>query len=711
MVVLSNRPAVAYSDTFFRACNRLTPGILRDVMSFTEKFLQDPTSRGLNYERIQAIDPSLRSVRVNGSYRAIVRIPDATAPNTYFLLWVDAHDDAYDWAKRKVITHDSYTNAITLVESREEEVERKETLHEAELKGIFQKLDNQSLLNLGVEESALFMIRAVESKEQMEGIRGYMQAPVFENLSYIIADIPYEEVLELYKETILEVRSDQNMETALSENINKERFFLSETDEDQKLIEQYLNGEIDGWRIFLHPKQRKYVEGDYEGPVRIVGGPGTGKSVVAMHRTKYLLETIHKESDERILFTTFSSNLSEDLDEMMKEMLKPRDYSRLKVLNVDKVISSLLSEYLPSYRLIYGDDVLGLWSEAIRLVTRDEFTPALLKNEYEDMIIQNDINDLPSYFTLLRVGSGVRLNRSQKKLIWSIVEKYQELCDVRGILDAPSAEKKLTWMLKKSKPEGLYSGIVSDEVQDLRNSSLKFLRALGGTQKKNDLFLVGDNLQRIYMNSFDIRKSGVDVEDRTFALIHNYRTTQEISDFASKIIEVIPAVVKEENERRIQQISTIQGKSPVTKVLPSKVAEMEFVHETIKKWIAVGIDDKGICILTRTKNELNSVKEYFHRKGYRTFEIKPSRKDDKTLTGIRLSTMHRAKGLEFDCVVLIGMDESNMPNRKAVESAENRMEEKDLILQERLLLYVAVTRAKKEIAITCTGNMTPFLQL
>jgi len=710
-VVLTNRPAVAYADTFFKACGRLTPGILRDVMSFTEKFLQDPTSRGLNYEKIQTIDPSLRSVRVNGSYRAIVRIPDSTAPNTYFLLWVDAHDDAYDWAKRKVIEHDSYSNAITLVESREEIVVSEEKEKEHPSRGLFHHLDDEALESLGVDKSALFMIRAIETKEQLEGIKEYLQAPIFENLSYILADIPYEEVLELYKENIADNETEKDMESALSENINKDRFFVAETEEDQKLIEQYLNGEIDEWRIFLHPKQRKYVEGDFDGPVRIAGGPGTGKSVVAMHRTRYLLEEMYTSEQEKVLFTTFSSNLSEDMDEMMKGMLKPKAYARLKVLNIDKVISGMLSEYMPEYRLIYGSDVLELWKEAMEEVTKDPFfTASMLKNEYEDMIVQNEITDSTSYFRLRRIGSGVRLNRAQKKQIWTIIEKYQEVCERKGMLDACSAENKLTMMMKERKPGGIYRSIVSDEVQDLRRSSIRFLRALAGDEKQNDLFLVGDNLQRIYMNRSDLEHPDMETPGGTFSLINNYRTTQEISDFAGRIVADIPVMIAEENEKKVHQISTLHGKAPTVKSFTSKEEELEFLYESIRKWIALGINDRGICVLTRTRNELGMIKDHLSGKGYRTFEIKPSRKDDKILQGIRLSTMHRAKGLEFDCVLVTGMDGLNMPNKKAVNSAANRMEAKELLLQEKLLLYVAVTRARKEIAVTCVGNMTSFIQ-
>jgi Helix-turn-helix of DDE superfamily endonuclease len=42
------------------------------------------------------------------------------------------------------------------------------------------------------------------------------------------------------------------------------------------------------WRVFLHPMQKKLASGDRSGAVRVLGGAGTGKTVLAMHRAKGL---------------------------------------------------------------------------------------------------------------------------------------------------------------------------------------------------------------------------------------------------------------------------------------------------------------------------------------------------------------------------------------------------------------------------------------
>ena len=131
--------------------------------------------------------------------------------------------------------------------------------------------------------------------------------------------------------------------------------------------------------------------------------------------------------------------------------------------------------------------------------------------------------------------------------------------------------------------------------------------------------------------------------------------------------------------------------------------------KTLRKWISKGIKEESIFILVRTKTEVKTFKEFLVGNNLSCYEIKPSNKDDKTIRGLRITTMHRAKGLEFDCVLIARMNNENMPNRWVIQSAQDQVEKKELEYQERLLLYVAVTRAKQELAVTASKSLTPFI--
>lgn len=91
---------VAISQDFLSSYTALPKKIQGKVSDFLDKFRKNPKSPGINYEKIRdAFDPGICSVRIDNTYRGIVvRQPDSS---TYILLWVDHHDEAYEWARRK----------------------------------------------------------------------------------------------------------------------------------------------------------------------------------------------------------------------------------------------------------------------------------------------------------------------------------------------------------------------------------------------------------------------------------------------------------------------------------------------------------------------------------------------------------------------------------------------------------------------------------
>ena len=90
---------IAMSADFLSAFAKLPRPTQRNVRAFITKFNANPTSSGLNYERIHGgRDTGMRSLRIDGDYRAIVLQPERG--NVHVLLWADKHDEAYTRAGR-----------------------------------------------------------------------------------------------------------------------------------------------------------------------------------------------------------------------------------------------------------------------------------------------------------------------------------------------------------------------------------------------------------------------------------------------------------------------------------------------------------------------------------------------------------------------------------------------------------------------------------
>ena len=90
---------------------------------------------------------------------------------------------------------------------------------------------------------------------------------------------------------------------------------------------------MEKWRVFLHPAQREIVNRTYSGAARVLGGAGTGKTVVAMHRAKHLAARL--KDKERILFTTYTKNLASDIRDNLRKICSTEEQKRIDVINLD----------------------------------------------------------------------------------------------------------------------------------------------------------------------------------------------------------------------------------------------------------------------------------------------------------------------------------------------------------------------------------------
>ena len=119
--------------------------------------------------------------------------------------------------------------------------------------------------------------------------------------------------------TVARTDSDEDLLVAMKHPAAAMQFAFIEDDEElRRAIE---GGDFAAWRTFLHPEQRKYATADYNGPFRLSGGAGTGKTVVLIHRAR---ELARKNPDARIFLTTYTTTLAEALRSGLK-LLDPDD--------------------------------------------------------------------------------------------------------------------------------------------------------------------------------------------------------------------------------------------------------------------------------------------------------------------------------------------------------------------------------------------------
>lgn len=714
MAEFKNKTAIAFADTFFEARKRLPNTILPDLFNFIEKFTNDPTSRGLNYEKLAAMDACLRSVRVNGSYRAIVRIPSEDSMNVYTLLWVDSHDAAYDWASRKKISVNPLTNAVEIFDviKKEEDTERRH--YNCNAPKLFDIISDKELKQINVPAESLFIIRAIQKEDDLEKAKRFLPYDAFESLSFLSSGFSFSEVAKMVAENgILENDEKKNLEQAIIDSKNRERFYVVDSNQGAEEIRQMLENPLDEWRVFLHPLQRRVVENSFSGPTRILGGAGTGKTIVAMHRAKWLAEKVYYRKDDKILFTTYTTNLAGDIATNLKKMCKFDVFSRIEVVNFDKWISDFLLKNRIQEKLIFGDETKKMWEKAVDISGNNLKLPiAFYIDEHEKVVLANEITSCDQYRYINRAGRGIALNREQKLNVWSVMDTYMTLLKNTKTLDVASAALRIKDIINNSCSEVSYKTVIVDEAQDFGAASYKLIRAIAGVEHENDIFIVGDSHQRIYGKKVVLKDCGINIHGRSGRLKINYRTTEEIRRFAQNIIKGLATDDLDDGiDEGIGYISLTHGKEPLVLNFKSTLEENEKIYETIRRWAALNIDSSSICIVARTNRQVDEIRKFLHNKGISSFEIKNTKAEDGSIAGVRIATMHRVKGLEFDCIIIAGVNDGIVPLDNLLDSATDSINKKELFDTERSLLYVAITRAKKEVIITSSGKASKLLYM
>lgn len=467
---------------------------------------------------------------------------------------------------------------------------------------------------------------------------------------------------------------------------------------------------LEKWRVFLHPTQRKIVNKTYSGPARVLGGAGTGKTVVAMHRAKHLATMLNDK--ERILFTTYTANLASDIMDSLRKICSVEEMHRIEVLNLDAWVSHFLREHGYTAEIVYDEKIQALWEDAVAGNDfNNNFSVNFYQDEYNRVVVAQEAFSLEKYIKASRIGRGTRLNRKSRIEVWRVFEAYQNAMKEQNIRDINTAMYECRLLISKSSAEPRYKHIIVDEGQDLSANALRLLRTIAGKEHENDIFIVGDSHQRIYKNKAVLSKCGINIRGRSSILRINYRTTEEIRKAAFALLNGISFDDLDDafdNDDKCRSLT--HGSAPQIFAFRNANEEFAFVLSEIKKLIESGVFAKNICVVARTNKLIDDYIAQFTSNGLRCFKIKRSKSDDRSLNGIRVATMHRVKGLEFQYIFIVAANNRIIPLATSIDHTD-AISEKETTTAEKCLLYVALTRAQKGAYICGYGKMSEFIKL
>ncbi len=701
---LENRFRVAIFDEFLDAFAQIPRAQQKKVNKFIRLFRENPTSSSINYESISSFsDQNLKTVRIDQAYRAIILKPDQG--NVYVLLWVDHHDEAMDWAKNKRVAIHPETGALQVLTVQKGEF-RVSTQPEEHAK-TFDHIRDRELLRLGVPEDMLAPIRAIGSIEALESLQASLPQEAYEALFFIAEGESLDDVEAVMATAPAKDVDVNDFESALDRDNSKRRFVVVDNDE---ALEAMLDAPLEKWRVFLHPSQRRLVNRSYNGPIRVLGGAGTGKTVVAMHRAVYLAQEIYNKPDSRILFTTYTRNLAADIQANLRKLCSADALNRIEVVNLDSWVTGLFKRSGYEFQIAYwppkkNEALRTAWDLAMAVAPPGEFIDSFYRDEWELVVQASGCEDWESYKKASRSGRGVRLSRVQRKHIWPVFEEYRNQLQKRGLREPEDAFRDAAAILEKGDGYVRYDAVIVDEAQDMSTNAFKLIRKIV-PEGPNDLFIVGDGHQRIYRRQVVLKHADINIQGRRGCRLRiNYRTTDEIRRFAVSLLEGTTVDDLDGGEDTTAGYkSLMHGAPPTVKAHPDFESEIE----TISSWVKDGIPEQT-CLVARTNALRDKYGTALNDKGIATYAVRRSAAEDTSAPGLRIATMHRVKGLEFSRVVIAGVNEDLIPLKESLEQTEDQAIRDEREAWERALLYVAATRAQKDVLVTSSGKKSSWL--
>lgn len=691
---MSFKPKVALAQDFLVNLATLPSAVQGKVVKWALRFQSDPTSKGINYEPINAArDKNLKSVRIDQDWRGIVFKPPAG--DVYVLMYVDRHEAAYTWVEGRRVAVNPTTGALqvfaveSLVEPALEQARYAAAQPLAEQQSaqklalpttatpIFAALSDQELLSIGTPEELLAQVRSIHSETELDALQNYLPVEAYEGLFLIAAGDSVSAVL-VSRETRIDRPVDTEDFAAAIETAESQSRFVVVADEETMVA--MLNSPLAQWRVFLHPTQRKLAQGDRSGPMRVLGGAGTGKTVLAMHRAKWLAEQ-RATTEKKVFFTTFTRNLAADIEENLKTLCSPAVMQKIEVKNLDAWVHGFLRRHKYEHKIIYNrkqDEAAEAWQRALTLQDSSlALPPGFYEEELERVVLAQGVASRDEYRLAKRTGRGTVLTRGKRDAIWPVFEEYRAQLASRKLKEVDDAYRDAAGLLQ-DKPQA-YSSIIVDETQDFGPQALRLLRAMVPNEP-NDLFFVGDGHQRIYTrNRASMSASGINIRGRSRKLYLNYRTTEEIRRVAVATLEGCEVDDLDEGSDEVKRYKSLSH-GPVPKTLDFQHLEdaLESLTPLVKASLAEG---RSVCVIVPTKHDANTVHGSLKAAKTSVTILGPNERDQPDSTSVRVATMHRAKGLEFDEVVLL------MPrNWSGLGSSADNIQR---------LQYVAMTRAKK----------------
>ncbi|ADW67179.1 3'-5' exonuclease [Granulicella tundricola] len=697
------------ASTFQDSLGRLQPAEQNAAKLAAIELQMNPAHPGLQMHKLdRARDKSFWSARVSDDLRMILHRTDASC----LLCYVDHHDSAYAWAERRKLTVHPKTGAaqmVVLQETVQHIIVPRYVPEEPKAKTksllLLAGASDADLLRFGVPEDWLDTVRNATEETVLDLVEELPEEAREAILSLATGVRPAPSPVA--GALVADAGSSANAEAVAFTHPDAQRRFRIVSNLDE--LQAALDAPWEKWTVFLHPGQRAIVERNFNGPARVTGSAGTGKTIVALHRAVYLAQN---NPSSRVLLTTFSEVLANALDNRLRVLISNRSWlgEQIEVLPFEAVARRLYASNLaPLYgpvTIASAESILTHVRAAMEAVPSCLFSERFLMSEWAQVVDAAQLRSWEAYRDYSRAGRRSRLREPQREVLWQVFDKVlKSMEDQREMTTAEMFVRLAKHYAHGAAPP--FDFAVVDEAQDISMAELRCLGALG-SGRSNALFFAGDTGQRIFQQLFSWKSAGVDVRGRSSNLKVNYRTSHQIRHAADRLLASEVTDGDGSVEERRGTVSVFNGPSPELVQLNDEISEARFASAWLVARREEGHQSDEMAIFVRSAAQLDRAEAAARATGMQFSHLVAHANVSPGL--LTVCTMHLAKGLEFRDVVIMACEEDVLPDPERIGSAGDASELDDIYNSERQLLYVACTRSRDRLLITSAHASSEFIE-
>lgn len=691
---------LAIAKSFLNDYARLDKDVQGAVDVAVSRLAKDPDPGRCLEKPQQTWDDRIRTMEVDSRWRGVVLAP--TTGDIYCLVSLLPQDSARAYVTSRRF---SVNRSLGVLEVRDEAAIRRfqpAPPAEAGPRGrLFADISDDALTGLGIDPLILPTVRLLSSEADLDRLEAALPDAQHAALAALACGMTVgearAEIHRLYSPEAPRGPVDPDDLVSAMERSPGQVAIASGLEELQSI----LSHPFAQWRTFLHPTQRKVaLRGTYSGPAQVTGGPGTGKTVAVLHRAAFLAAR-----GGQVLVTSFNGILADALATQLDLLLTDDEvHRRIEVRNVDRVAYAIVKAARGT-PIVADERILHAFWVAAAERAGLEFTPAFLKNEWEQVILAQNLRSELTYLNCTRTGRGRALTRAQRGRVWQAVQEVcADLAAARQSTHLQLAHEAADLLRGEEAPH--YQHILVDDAQDLHPAQWRLLRA-AVAPGPDDLFIAGDPHQRIYNNRASLESLRISVRGRSHRLSLSYRTTQEILAWAVPLLGKDPVSgLDGEEASLVGYRSPIHGAPPQLRAAGSRTEEFGWLGQQIRFWLALGIEPQAIGVTARSAELLRAAREMLSVDGITTTPLSAR----GSAQAVRAGTMHAMKGLEFQAVAVVGVELGLVPQLAAVTpESEDPVGYAQDMQRERCVLFVACTRARDHLYVSGTGELSDFL--